>query len=450
MVDVIGTFAVIASIVFLGFFAEIIFKKTNIPDVLILICVGICIGTFLEWTDATALGESVALFTSFALIFILFQGALSIDFKSLMKSLGPAVSLTVLNFIFTVIAVTLVAHLLLDYEIMLSLLVGMILAGTSSAVVIPLVSSVTNVKDKYKLALTLESALSDVLCIIGTLTILEIIKTGEIVASNVFNSVLTSFTLALVVGIIWGVAWVVLLNKFPALITSYMLTIASVVGLYAFVESGFVGASGAIAALSFGLVLGNSKILLEQTQNDENVEFSEEINSSKKKSKASKGVKTSNLNQESGSIKKEANIVLTPGARGFYSEISFFVKIFFFVYLGILIDFSNLNIFWYGALITAAIFIVRPFSVRIIFGKENPSQMDRTLLEILIPKGLAAAVLAGVAVQSGVLGDLGSSFTTLILSVVLISIVTTSTLMLLAQYNMFKGFFPGLGVKDKE
>lgn len=438
MVDVISTFAVISGIVFLGFLAEIIFKKTNIPDVLILICVGIFIGTFLEWTDAQSLGESVALFTSFALVFILFQGALSIDFKSLMKSLGPALSLTVLNFVFTVIAVTLVAKFLLNYDTMLSLLVGMILAGTSSAVVIPLVSSIDNVKEKYKLALTLESALSDVLCIIGTLTILEIMKTGEIVASSVFNSILTSFSLALVVGIIWGIVWVFTLNRFQNLTSSYMLTIASVVGLYAFVESSFVGASGAIAALSFGLILGNAKLLLQNTIKEDKEE-KEEIKPTKK---------TKDLKKEDNSTRKRINTILTPSAKNFYSEISFFVKTFFFVYLGILIDFSNLDLFWYGALITAAIYIVRPFSVKIIFGKEKPHSLDRTLLEILIPKGLAAAVLAGVAVQSGVLGELASSFTTMILSVVLISIVVTSILMLLAQNKLFKGFFPSLGIRE--
>ena len=428
MVDVVATLAVIAGIVFLGYFAELIFKKTNIPDVLILICVGIFIGSFLDWTDASAFGESASLFTTFALIFILFQGALSIEFKTLIKSLGSALSLTILNFIFTVGAVSAVAYFLLQYDMMLSILVGMILGGTSSAVVIPLVSSIENVKEKYKLALTLESALSDVLCIIGTLTILQIMLTGEIIASSIFNSILSSFSLALVVGVIWGIVWVFTLNRFQNLTTSYMLTIASVIALFAFVESNYVGASGAIAALSFGLVLGNARTLLEKT-NKVDVETVE----------VKKGRKIEEVQR------KHINTILTPSAKDFYSEISFFVKTFFFVYLGILIDFSNVEIFLYGLLLTAAIFLVRPFAVKIIFGSEKPETLDRTLLEILIPKGLAAAVLAGVAVQSGVLGDLASSFTTMILSVVLISILFTSILMLLAQHNIFKGFFPSLG-----
>lgn len=438
MVDVLSVFAVITGIIFLGFFAELIFKKTNIPDVLILITVGIILGTFLEWVSVESFGEATSLFTTFALVFILFQGALAINIKSLIKTLGPTVSLTLLNFIFTVIAVSLVAYFALDYSLLLSMMIGTILGGTSSAVVIPLVSSMEEIREKYKLALTIESALSDVLCIIGTLTLLKIIQTGEVVASSIFNSILSSFALALIVGGAIGFAWIIILTKFETLKSSYMLTIACVMGLYAFVESDFVGASGAIAALSFGLILGNSKLLLESTKdNDDEDEKVKKV--SKSKSNSLKKSKT-----EHSELHHSLNII-NPSAKNFYSEISFVVKTFFFVYLGLLIDFSNLSVFWYGALIAVAIYLVRPFAVKLVMGKDNPTTLDRTILEVLIPKGLASAVLAGIVVQSGVLGESAATFTTMILSVVLISIILTSILMILANNNMFKGFFPSLG-----
>lgn len=437
MVDVLSVFAVITGIIFLGFFAELIFKKTNIPDVLILISVGIILGTFLEWVSVESFGEATSLFTTFALVFILFQGALSINIKALIKTLGPTVSLTLLNFIFTVIAVSLVAYFALDYSLLLSMLIGTILGGTSSAVVIPLVSNIEQIREKYKLALTIESALSDVLCIIGTLTLLQIIQTGEVVASSIFNSILSSFALALIVGGAIGFAWIIILTKFETLKSSYMLTIACVMGLYAFVESDFVGASGAIAALSFGLILGNSRLLLESAKDDD------EDDKSKKKTK-SKNTSLKKSKTEHSELHHSLNII-NPSAKNFYSEISFVVKTFFFVYLGLLIDFSNMSVFWYGALITIAIFLVRPFAVKLVMGKDKPTTLDRTILEVLIPKGLASAVLAGIVVQSGVLGGSAATFTTMILSVVLISIILTSILMILANNNMFKGFFPSLG-----
>lgn len=417
--DIITILFVISGIMFIGFLAEIIFKKTNIPDVLLLIGVGILLSTVLGWTNKDVLEVGAPLFTTFALVFVLFQGALSINFVTLIKSLPSTFKLTLINFIFTVIIVALIANLGFGYDFKLALLIGMILGGTSSAVVIPLVNNV-EIKDKYSSVLTIESALSDVLCIIGTITVLEIIATGKVLAENIFKSVFTSFSLAIVAGLIIGVIWVILLHKSDHLAKSYMMTIAVVIALYALVESPLIEASGAIAALVFGLILGNSKSLLELRKRRKSHE-EEKITS-----------------------------VISFSAKNFYSEISFFVKTFFFVYLGILIDFSNPYIFIYGAILTIGIFIVRPFAVRLVFPKANVPEKERTLLEILIPKGLAAAVLAGVAVQSGVLGGNEAIFTNTILSVILLSIVLTSILIFLTENDKFYGIFRFLHPKEKE
>jgi NhaP-type Na+/H+ or K+/H+ antiporter len=416
--DIVTTLFVISGIMFIGFLAEIIFKKTNIPDVLILIGVGIILSSVLGWTNKDVLAGGATLFTTFALVFVLFQGALSINFVTLIKSLPSTFKLTILNFILTVIVVALIAYFGFGYNFNLALLIGMILGGTSSAVVIPLVNNV-EIKEKYSSVLTLESALSDVLCIIGTITVLEIIATGQVLAESIFKSVFTSFSLAIVTGLIIGILWVILLHKSDHLAKSYMMTIAMVVALYALVESPLIQASGAIAALVFGLLLGNSKSLLELKK--------------RKKSQEDERVTS----------------VISFSAKSFYSEISFFVKTFFFVYLGILIDFSNPTIFIYGAILTIGIYLVRPFAVKIVFPKENIQQKERSMLEILIPKGLAAAVLAGVALQSGALVGYEVIFTNTVLSVVLLSIVLTSVLIFLVEREKFTSFVKFLHPKEK-
>ncbi|MCA9459630.1 MAG: cation:proton antiporter, partial [Nanoarchaeota archaeon] len=428
---------------FLGFLAEIIFNKFNIPDILLLIGVGIGIGTVLEWADATTFGEGAALFSTFALVFILFQGALSIDFKTLIKSINNTFSLTVTNFILTVCVVSIIGRLM-GYDLYLSLLLGMILGGTSSAVVIPLVKSI-DIKDKYGTVLTIESALSDVLCIIGTVTILEIINTQSFVTSEIFNSVFSSFSKAILVGVIVGIIWIIFMSKNEIITKSYMLTIALLIGIYVFVESPFIKASGAIAALSFGLVLGNSRSILQfarmGTRNG-----SSNLNENKSKNKKISSFKKNSDEDEDAKVIRN---VLSPSAKNFYSEISFFVKVFFFVYLGILIDFSNPKVFIYGALLTLGIYLIRPISVKLVFGGDNLDVKERTIVESLIPKGLAAAVLAGVAVQTGVLGDMATDFVNTILSVILLSIVLTSILIFLTERGWFKGFLPFL-YKKKE
>jgi len=391
---------------------------------LLLILIGIIIGNFFRWVDPQSFGDGAKLFSTFALIFILFQGALSIEFKSLIKSLSNTLNLTVISFFLTLIVVFSISFLL-GYPISISLLLGTILAGTSSAVVIPLVQNI-DIRNKYGLVLTLESAISDVLCIIGTITILKVLKTGEIIPSLIFQNILSSFVLAIIVGAGVGFIWVLLLSKFEIFNDSYMLTIALVLGLYALIESSLVGASGAIGALAFGLIIGNSRSILTFNNKDKN----------KPKN---------NLEENS---KPQVKNILPNSAKNFYNEISFFVKTFFFVYLGILIDFSNMSIFFYGAILTLAIFLIRPFAVKFVFRNQKIEKQEKVILEILIPKGLAAAVLAGIVVQSGFITGFEKEFVSLILSVVFLSIVFTSILVFLSEKNWFRGFIPFLHKKN--
>ena len=93
MADVVSIFGVIAAIVFLGFISDLIFRKTNIPDVIFLIFTGIMIATVLKWVSPATFGSGSRLFTTFALVFILFQGALSMNFKTLLKSLSNTFNL---------------------------------------------------------------------------------------------------------------------------------------------------------------------------------------------------------------------------------------------------------------------------------------------------------------------------------------------------------------------
>ena len=58
----------VSLIVFLGYLAEWVFKKINVPDTLLLISVGFIIGpNVLNYIDPKALGAIAPLFTTFTL-----------------------------------------------------------------------------------------------------------------------------------------------------------------------------------------------------------------------------------------------------------------------------------------------------------------------------------------------------------------------------------------------
>jgi cell volume regulation protein A len=421
-------FAIIAFIIFLGYLSEYIFKRTNVPDVLFLIIAGIVIRTVFEWTTPESLGFGSELFTTFALIFLLFQGALNIKFGDLFASLSNVLKLTLTHFILSLVVSTAVIYFI-EGSFLVSLVAGLIVAGTSSAIVIPLVERI-QIRDKYKLILTLESAITDVLCIIGVLTVLEIFKSGNIDGSVIFQAILTSFALAIFVGVVVGILWIFILNKHQSLIDAHILTIGIVMAIYAFVESQLVGASGAIAALTFGIVLGNSKTILDIKNKQRNKAI--EYRASKEKSIKKREEILEN---------KVSNVVLNQSARSFYQEISFFIKIFFFVYIGILIDFSNPYLFLIGFLITIAIYLVRPFSVWVCFKSSELEKHDRVLLESLTPKGTAAVILAQFVAQSGYLGAFASDLISISLSVVVISILLTSMFVFLSKKKFFTNVY---------
>jgi len=74
MVDVSTAFIAFSVVILFGFFAEFIFHRFHIPDVLLLIFFGIlmgrdCLGYFLP----PSLKSTAPIFTTFALLFLLFE-----------------------------------------------------------------------------------------------------------------------------------------------------------------------------------------------------------------------------------------------------------------------------------------------------------------------------------------------------------------------------------------
>ena len=412
---IISIFLIFAGIIFLGYFAELLFKKSRIPDVLFLILAGVLLSSVFGIVGPDDFGLEATIFVNFALLYLLFQGSLNLDFRTLFASLRGAGALTVISFIFTVTIVTGLAMLIFGFSFIMALLLGFMLGGTSSAVVIPLVSQLPILK-KYKSVLTIESAISDVLSIVGALTVITIITTGQVSGASVVKGVVGSFSVALVLGVVAGLLWMVLLAKHRPLASAEMVTVAMLVLVYAAVESPFIGASGAIAVLAFGLVLGNSKRLL-----------------------AALFPKNDKDKQDPLALRN----IISSTAKNFYGEISFFVKVFFFVYLGIIMEFSQPIIFVWALVITAGIYVARPLAVRLAFLRANLDDTNRTAMEVLIPKGLAAAVLVQLAVSEGIAG--ADLMVTPVFGVILMSILLTGVLIFLNGQGKFRGFWQQKG-----
>ena len=85
------------------------FKKTKIPDVIFLIIIGIILGPLLSLVSKESFGTEARIFTTFTLLFLLFQGALNIEFRNLFRSLKGTLKLTLISFILTAGIVSLIS-----------------------------------------------------------------------------------------------------------------------------------------------------------------------------------------------------------------------------------------------------------------------------------------------------------------------------------------------------
>lgn len=100
---------------------------------------------------------------------------------------------------------------------------------------------------------------------------------------------------------------------------------------------------------------------------------------------------------------------------------------------------------YFGFFLSFLLFVVRVPVVRLSIHKSTPIS-DASLMAVMIPKGLAAAVLASIPVQQGIVG--GELIQDVTYAVVLFSIILTSLLVFLldrtrlakAYERLFSGF----------
>jgi len=392
-----------------------LFEKTRVPDVLYLILIGLVLGPVLHVVRPEDFGKVGHVFTTIALVIILFEGGLDLGIEQLRKSWRDTVFITILSYFLSSAFLTTALYYLTDLNLHASLFVAAVLAGPAPSVIIPLVKNL-RLKDSTKTTLTLESSLGEALCIVVALAILEAYKVEEVRVGRVIGSLVASFFFAVVIGGLGGYIWSILLNKMRQLRNAIITTPSFAFILYGLAD--FLGFSGPIAVLTFGIVLGNVAVFsfpwLEQRMN---------------------------LNP----------LVHNETEKLFFSELVFVVKTFFFVFIGLSVEFSDYPSMGIAITLTGVLLFSRYGAVRMTMSRKTPGN-DAFLMSVMVPKGTAAAVLAGLPLQMGIVGaDLIQNLT---YGVVTFSILITAALVFLVERTSSQSsetwLFSGFGATPKE
>ncbi|MDP7493799.1 MAG: cation:proton antiporter, partial [Candidatus Undinarchaeales archaeon] len=371
-------FLIFGGIIIIGFFSNLIFETTMIPDPLILIAVGVILGPATNIVDPVIFQSLAPYFASLALAVILFDGGLNIKFAELLEGIPRATLLAIMNLIFSVIAVTLVLYAW-GMPPLLGGLLGAMLGGTSSAIVIPLMGKVKT-GEKTVTLLNLESAITDGLTVVTAIAIMNFMlmsvqpmaagpqDRGPVMEAA--HDVASGFSIGGMIGLLFGVLWLVISKHFAGHDFVYLLVVSLIFIVYSITE--ILQGTGAIGVLMYGLVLGNGR------------EFAK-------------------------IFRLKDVLYIDKDVKLFHREISFFVKVFFFVYLGVLISVPNLNApdlmtelkpFILGFVISLAIIVVRYISV-LISTKRSEFENEIRLITTMLPRGLAPAVLAQLPASYG-------------------------------------------------
>jgi len=358
----------LGAILVLGFIGNYIFNKTQIPSIIWLLIFGLFVGVIfnIQQINEQILIQISSLFGAIAIVIILFDGGINTDLYQLFKGAPRGLLITIIGFCLSLIATMLIVVGLsifqilpipLDQSIIIGLILGAIVGGTSSPIVIPLASRLKNLQDKTKMALSIESIITDPLCIIVVLAAVLMLSTPNANLGDGIKSLVSTFSVGAVVGFIIGLLWLPIMHKVRKQQFSYILTLAVVFLIYSMTESWWGGA-GALSCLTFGLVLGNGKKILKM------------------------------INYQGRSYEMDAE------TKQFHSLTSFVIRTFFFVYLGMMVSFQRIEFIIIGIVVLFVLLALRYVAVFISTYKGNFEKDDKQTMTVLMPRGLAAAILA--------------------------------------------------------
>jgi cell volume regulation protein A len=230
--------------------------------------------------------------------------------------------------------------------------------------------------------LSFESALTDILATIVAFILFEAVLIGHFDLQTLEETLGRAVIVGLVLGFGVGIPWMYVSSKLGNAQHGYMLTLGILFVLF-FLANSF-GESGALTALVFGLMLGNknhlSKILRFKVPK---IEIDDPT----------------------------------------HNQLTFLVRSFFFVFVGLMASFGQIEYMIFGIIITIIVYFGRTFIGKIILTNKF-SRLDKVVTNSMIPRGLAAAVLATYPVTMGLPN--AEAYMQIIFWIILSSVIITT------------------------
>ena len=364
----------VCSTLLLSFIASLIYRFTKIPDVIWLMGFGVLMGSGIGYIDKGLFNELAPLMSVLALSIILFEAGINVDIVTLLSNMGKATVLSVSSILSSIILVGFVVRFLLpnDFTLLQGMLLGAMIGGTSTVAVFGILGSIEKtVSDlgSTKVMLTMESIISDPVCIIASITLIKMIMTPSVSIRDGVSDIVSTFILSSILGVFSGLSWSNILNRLRTHPYTYMITLAVLMPLYLLSEAAIGDGAGAMTALTFGLAITNYSFFMDKLGRPGKVRIN---------------------------VRK---------LREFHEEIVFFIKSFFFVYIGVVVTIS-LKYLFVGFLLVAVMMVMRYGLVEVLGKLMDFTREETSIAKYVYASGLPAFVMSQLPMLYDPSGDI--------------------------------------------
>jgi potassium/hydrogen antiporter len=336
---------------------------------------GVLIGPVLHWVNPDIFRGATHGFGALALILILFEGGLDLKLREVVKHFGPGFFLSLFSYILCMAAVASACHFAFHFSRLDSIVIGAVLGCISSSIVLPVLQQV-NLRREVKVTLLVEASFGDAFAVLAVTTLLDIASGGSASPKSVAWALTSSLILSVASGVLAGMLWSYLLPVLSEERFWHVLTFAAVLLVYSGVH--VLKGNELVSVLVFGLTLTNFPTVRKR------LHFDETAGSDWFSESPVKGLPMGALHDY------HHDQMLT-----FHGELAFLLRTFFFVLLGMLVDYAGLRknialaLLCFAAILVARIVAVqagRP-------GWNTFSALERELMVWFVPRGLITAVL---------------------------------------------------------
>ncbi len=350
----------ISLILLIGYVSEVAFRITRIPESLILILIGILLGSvfhLLPTAYINTLRTLTPLFGDLALIMIMFNGGRIIRLSKKIFSNTTGYALAFTDIVLAGAVLSVFMRFAFGWPFLYGGMLGVILGETSTIVILPFIKRVKLSAEFYQ-TIMIETTFNSVFSILFFYLLLVPISGTALSIPSFLGYSVSYLLFAVVIGTAAGFTWLLMQSIFKGA-NGYITTLAVAILLYGFAS--FINAAAVVSVLIYAIIIGNPGTI----------------------KKYLKMPKARNEERYNKSVEH---------------EMEFLVRTFFFVLLG-LIAIISFYYFLFALAITIILVFARKIEVEGLLRKMK--REDRNIIFSLMPRGLAVAVLSSIFYATG-------------------------------------------------